>query len=154
MNPWCSTFSFQIWKLDRQSTIFFPWAFTISVDPLLISAHPSSLLSKVRIVMTSCIMASFSMVRPSCTLEYHMLSKRAQKNQIINRSCQQLLNFSSVMAVLIFLMRSFGLPFPTYIISMGSSISNATFLITDVNFLIHSKSSPPYKQMYFPSLIY
>lgn len=154
MNPSCSMFIFHESNCAKHSKSIFPLALTISVDAWLNNAHPWSLPSKLSNVRTSCIIGSISIVRPWCILEYHMLSKRTQKYHIITRSCQVPLSFSSVTMFTIFLMRSLGLLFPTYIISKGIRASNAARLIEDVNLRIHSMSSPPYKQMYLPSRIY
>lgn len=104
--------------------------------------------------MLACMTRSRSSACLSWILEKSMLSRRVQKNHIMLCSCQLfVLSFSRSMVSNTFCTCSLLLLFPTYTISRGICNACATLRASFTNFFTHSGSPPPYKKVYFPSLI-
>ena len=164
VNPTSDDLIFQSLNSLKLFNMCSPFALDMSAEPRLITAHPRSLEPKLSIDMIPCIIGSLfkgsvgervllCSLR-SCPLDCHMLSRRIQKNQMTFQS-RMWLSFSAwMMVVMFFTTFSLGLLLPTYNISNWMPASTATFLAAFVKFRIHSMSSPPYKQMYFLSVIW
>lgn len=107
-----ATSSFQASNSKKHLRNISPFALAKMTDPWLTTTHPWSLLSKLSIVMISCMIGSSSTAFPCLTLESNILSSRSQKNHIRVSSCNVWLSFSATMAVLFLRTFSLGLLFP------------------------------------------